>query len=164
MRSFQARCAHAVATACGSSPHSFSQSVSMLCLPHQKILEDQIPLAARQWSAATTALYLAINCIGSGFDFDDAIKCVAGRAMERGWLVRNHDMPPTLVLLLLGLTYIPIDTMANSVMRLSLGTVTLGRPRSHHSLLGRSRCSLSARCMKYGVKTRNSLSTRLFLA
>ena len=99
--------------------------MSMLCLPHQKILEDQIPLAARQWSAATTALYLAINCIGSGLDFDDAIKCVAGLAMERGWLVRNHDMPPTLVLLLLGLTYIPIDTVANNVMRLSLGTVTL---------------------------------------
>jgi hypothetical protein len=90
----------AFSSACGRhrvcvSPHSFSQSVSMLCLPHQKILEDQIPFAARQWSAATTALYLAINRIGSGFDFHDTIKCVAGRAMERGWL-RSHDTPPTL--------------------------------------------------------------------
>src|SRR4029077_16844485 len=29
---------------------------------------------------------------------------------------------------------------------------------------GRSRCSLRARCMEYGVKTRNSLPMRLFLA
>jgi hypothetical protein len=90
-----------------SLPRRFPQSVSALWLPHQKILEDQIPFAAGEWSAATTALYLAINGVGSGFDFDHAIKCVAGRAMERGRLVRSHDTPPTLVFLL-GLTYIPL--------------------------------------------------------
>jgi hypothetical protein len=51
-------------------------------LLNQKILEDQIPFAASQWSTATTARYLAINRFWSGFDFDDAIQCVAVRAME----------------------------------------------------------------------------------
>jgi hypothetical protein len=56
--------------------------VSTLWLPHQKILEDQIPFAAVEWSAATTALYLAVNRFGSRFDFDHAIERVAVRAME----------------------------------------------------------------------------------
>jgi hypothetical protein len=51
-------------------------------LPQQKILDDQIPLAADEWCLATTARYSAINCIRSGFDFDDLIKRVAVRAME----------------------------------------------------------------------------------
>jgi hypothetical protein len=64
------------------SPHGFYQSVSTLWLPHQKILEDQIPFAAVEWSAATMALYLSVNRFGSRFDFDHAIERVAVRAME----------------------------------------------------------------------------------
>jgi hypothetical protein len=88
---------HPVVADCASLPHGFSQSVCMLCLPHQKILEDQIPFAAVEWSAATTALYLAVNRFGSRFYYNHAIERVAGRAMERGWLVRSHDTPTTLV-------------------------------------------------------------------
>jgi hypothetical protein len=51
-------------------------------LPHQKILENQIPFAAGEWIAATTALYRAINRFGSWFDSDDLIERVAVRAME----------------------------------------------------------------------------------
>ena len=67
---------------CASLPHGFYRSVSTLWLPHQKILEDQIPFAAVEWSAATTALYLAVNRFGSRFDFDHAIERVVVRAME----------------------------------------------------------------------------------
>jgi hypothetical protein len=81
---------HPVAADCASLPHGFYRSVSTLWLPHQKILEDQIPSAAVEWSAATTALYLAVNRFGSRFDFDHAIERVAVRAMERGWPVRSR--------------------------------------------------------------------------
>jgi len=71
---------HPVVADCASLPHGFSQSVRVLCLPHQKILEDQIPFAAGEWSAATMALYLAVNRFGSRFDFDHAIeaRCRSG--------------------------------------------------------------------------------------
>jgi hypothetical protein len=74
-----------------------------LWLLHHKILEDQIPFAAGEWRATTTALDLAINRVGSGFDFDDAIERVAVWAMERRWLLRSHDTPPTHLLLLVGI-------------------------------------------------------------
>ena len=80
-----------------------SLPVGAVRLPHQKILEDQNSFAAGERSAATTACYLAFNRFGSGFDFDHAIERVAVRAMKRGWLVRGHDTPPTLVFRLLGL-------------------------------------------------------------
>jgi hypothetical protein len=62
--------------------NSFSQCVRMRWLPHQKILENQIPFAAGKWIAATTALYRAVNRFGSRFDSDDLIERVAVRAME----------------------------------------------------------------------------------
>jgi hypothetical protein len=73
---------HPVAADCASLPHGFYRSVSTLWLPHQKILDDQIPFAAVERSAATTALYLAVNRFGSRFDFDHAIERVAVRAIE----------------------------------------------------------------------------------
>jgi hypothetical protein len=51
-------------------------------LPQQKILSDQIPLAADEWCLAATTRYFAINCFRSGFDLDDLIERVAVRAME----------------------------------------------------------------------------------
>jgi len=60
-------------------PHFWTRPASR---SQQKILDDQIPLAADEWCLATTARYFAINCIRSGFDFDDLIKRVAVRAME----------------------------------------------------------------------------------
>ena len=77
-------------------PHGVSLPVTTLRLAHQKILENQIPFEAGEWSTATAALYFSLNRVGSGFHFDHAIERVAVRAMERGWLVRGHDTPPTL--------------------------------------------------------------------
>jgi hypothetical protein len=57
--------------------------VTTLPLAHQKILENQIPFAAGEWSTATAAFYFLINRVGSGFDFDHAIERVAVQAMER---------------------------------------------------------------------------------
>ena len=94
-----------------------SQSERMPWLPHQKILENQIPFAAREWIAATTALYRAINRFGSWFDSDDLIERVAFRAMQGEWLVRSHDTPPTQVFI--------VESSIFFVMRLSLGTATL---------------------------------------
>ena len=89
----------------------------MLWLPHQKILENQIPFAASKWIAAITALYRAINRFRSWFDCDDLIERVAVRAMEGEWLVRSHDTPPTQVFI--------VESSISFVMRLSLGTDTL---------------------------------------
>jgi hypothetical protein len=71
-----------------------SVPVSAVGLPHQKILENQIPFAAGEWRATITALDLAINSFWAGFDFDYAIKRAAVRAMERKWPLRSHDAPP----------------------------------------------------------------------
>jgi hypothetical protein len=57
--------------------------VATLPLAHQKILENQIPFAAGEWSTVTAAFYFSINLVGSGFDFDHAIERVAVQAMER---------------------------------------------------------------------------------
>jgi hypothetical protein len=84
-------------TACALLPLGFSQPLRTLWLPHHKILEDRIPFAADEWSAAVAAPYLAINCVDSGFDFDQAIERVAARATERVWLVRSHDTPQHLL-------------------------------------------------------------------
>ena len=77
----------------------------------KEIFEDQIPLAAGQWAAAVATRYLYVRRFGSGFDFDDPIKRVAIRAMER---VRRHDTPQRFSLL--GLTWIYHSAMANSVI------------------------------------------------
>ena len=75
-------------------PHGVSLLVTTLSIAHQKILENQIPFAAGEWSTATAALYFSINRVGSGFDFDHAIERVAVRAMERGWLsAAMHTLP-----------------------------------------------------------------------
>ena len=50
--------------------------------PQQKILDDQIPLAADERCLATKARYFVANCFRSDFDFDDLIERVAVRAME----------------------------------------------------------------------------------
>jgi hypothetical protein len=50
--------------------------------PHQKILQDKIAFAAHESSAATTALYFAINRFRSGFDLNHAVERVATRAMK----------------------------------------------------------------------------------
>ena len=117
-----------------------SLPVSAIRFPHQKILENQIPFAAGEWRATTTALDLAINRVRAGFDFDDAIKRVAGRAMERRWLLRSHDTPPTHLLLLVGINLYrrlvegkychAIVTWDDHIFQAEVPNTKLERPRS----------------------------------
>jgi hypothetical protein len=57
--------------------------VRTLRLPHQKVFEDEMPIAAAQRSMTDRAIDVAVTG-RFGFDPDDLINRVALRALERG--------------------------------------------------------------------------------
>jgi hypothetical protein len=54
-------------------------------LPQQKILQDELAFTPFQRRAAAAARYLPVNCLRTGFSFNDLIKRVAVGAMEENW-------------------------------------------------------------------------------
>jgi hypothetical protein len=58
-------------------------SLAAACMPQQKILEDEFPLARPQRTAASTARYLTIVGFWAGLDFDDVVERAAMWAFKK---------------------------------------------------------------------------------